>query len=690
MWNMMFLLGILVPWCSPIGLRALCCVKPFMPDLELSQVNGTLFPRKTSITQTMASRLIELWRHISKSRTHFESEPDTGFIGKGFTRNMNRVWNYFIKGFLGTVVILFIFPIVCLTASLSSIMLALAAPIWVPAFTILLHVYIMLVYDLDCPDPSRNRYCVFFEALIWNILVQGCLQPFAAVIVATFICPTASVVVLLVGAARYSLRLLWDSLTFHLFIKKCGRVPASDSFAVKRIAGPGLALDYYFVIKPEQALAAFEAKMELDELQAYQHSMERVILQPQKDFSQFVEACFGPFSAQLSKTGPYQALDREAQDLMISLHEKLEKRRRDLQTGLTTAVKSRVKLNTIDLKIAIQLAAHMLEKFYPTHVLGRLSLSEDEFWDNKGLSVGDWPGLAALIYTEIFSLDFLTPLSDTDTHFKLEPHSQLDLIRYTEMVQNATDVIGSNGPDLLGNVYAPRGNVQVHLPFLEVSAFNPRSRITMNFRKPEKRDTTTGLTTPRVRAHRTQQTTDTSRSWRPWKRKTHHRSVAEKLLIPLPIPHPVHIAISIHNRDSEQPISLDSELCWEILRAIEDCQGDIQAVNSVARYRGGAGDSSIDSLDSDSSAGTRESVAAAGGTETLPCGNREVSTTIKMEQEQPQSNGFHWTLSNWGAVQSARRRNNSSIVRVDLASPEDISLDTDSSRVVFSAYGTTV
>lgn len=49
-----------------------------MSDLELSQINGTLFPRKTSVTQTMASRLLELWRHISKSRTHFESEPDTG------------------------------------------------------------------------------------------------------------------------------------------------------------------------------------------------------------------------------------------------------------------------------------------------------------------------------------------------------------------------------------------------------------------------------------------------------------------------------------------------------------------------------------------------------------------------------------------------------------------------------------
>jgi len=37
-------------------------------------------------------------------------------------------------------------------------------------------------------------------------------------------------------------------------------------------------------IRPEQALAAFEAKMEFDELAAYQHNMEQMILQPQKDF----------------------------------------------------------------------------------------------------------------------------------------------------------------------------------------------------------------------------------------------------------------------------------------------------------------------------------------------------------------------------------------------------------------------
>lgn len=55
--------------------------------------------------------------------------------------------------------------------------------------------------------------------------------------------------------------------------------------------------------------------------------------------------------------------------------------------------------------------------------------------------------------------------------------------------------------------------------------------------------------------------------------------------------------------------------------------------------------------------------------------------------ERDSVSGAHqWTLSNWGQ----RNRKNSGSVRVDLASPEDVTLDSDSSRVVFSTYGTTV
>lgn len=121
---------------------------------------------------------------------------------------------------------------------------------------------------------------------------------------------------------------------------------------MKRIAGPGLASDYYFQVSPEQALAAFEAKMEWDELAAYQTIVESTISQPQKDFAHFVEACFGSFSTQLSKAGgPYKTLEKEGQNLMQVLHEKLEKRRRDLQTGLSISVKSKIKLSTNELKV---------------------------------------------------------------------------------------------------------------------------------------------------------------------------------------------------------------------------------------------------------------------------------------------------------------------------------------------------
>ncbi len=96
-WNGAYACGYLVPWCSPIGLRALLSQQPFYADLELSQVNGALCPARSAYTPTLSSRLASLWRHISKSRTEFETQPDTGFVGKGLSRQVNRVWNYGCK-----------------------------------------------------------------------------------------------------------------------------------------------------------------------------------------------------------------------------------------------------------------------------------------------------------------------------------------------------------------------------------------------------------------------------------------------------------------------------------------------------------------------------------------------------------------------------------------------------------------
>ncbi|XP_012271893.1 uncharacterized protein LOC105695146 isoform X2 [Orussus abietinus] len=687
-WNAMFLLGVAVPWYSPVSIRALLLVQPFTPDLELSQLNGTLFPRKSSQTATLCSRLITLWRHISKSRTRFETEPDTGFIGKGMTRHLNRWWNYGVKGLLGTIVILFVFPVVCILASLGSLLIAVTAFMWMPLVTLTLHTFMALVMDLDSPEPSRNRYLVVMEALVWNILIQGLLQPLAALFVAVFVCPLVSLSILTAAVTRYWIRLVWDTAMFHLLIKSRGRVPASDSFVVKRIAGPGLAQDYYYQIKPEQALAAFEAKLELDELLAFQQETERLIAQPQRDFAQFVEACFGPFAASLAKNkDPYKSLEKEARDLVAVLHEKLDRRRRDLQTGLGVGVRSKIKLTSVDLKVAIQQAARMLERHYPSHVFARLTGNEEDFWESKGLVSGDWAGLSGLMYADIFSLDFLQPLDEADTKFKLDPHPGVDLSRYTDMIRS-TELGGANGPDLLGAVYAPRGNVRVHSPYLEVSAFNPRGKQLSSSRKSDKRCDTSSvlLMSARISRRSTLGSGSSDTRWQPWKRKSRPYN-AEKLVIPLPIPHPVHIAVTIHNRDSEEPIPVDSELCQNILRAIEESPGDI-AFEGVARYRGG-GD---DSADGDDLNGARDSSfdsVASQSSVSLGTGVEKEVATPGARSEETRTDTCQWTLSNW-AGGSARRRKDSGSVKVDLASPEDVTLDTDSTRVIFSTYGTTV
>uniref|UniRef100_A0A8D8Y4T6 Uncharacterized protein n=1 Tax=Cacopsylla melanoneura TaxID=428564 RepID=A0A8D8Y4T6_9HEMI len=668
-WNIMFFFGIFIPWCSPLGIRALVCIEPFYSHFELSQVNGTLFPRKFSLTPTLCSRLLHLCRHISKSRTYFETKPDTGFIGKGLTRHVNRVWNYLIKGVLGCLVLTLVFPVACILTTIVCLLLALTAVIWVPLVTLALHLGMALVYDLDCPDPGfRNRYCVILEALLVNIFLQGLVQPVLALLIACCFCPLACILCVSVGLVRYWLRLVWDTGMFYGLIKKRGRVPACDSFIVKRIAGPGLASNYFFQVRPEQALAAFEAKLELDELLAYQHQTESRVLQPQKDFAQFVEACFGPFSATLAKNGPYKELEKEAETLMASLHEKLDRRKRELMPGLSPSLRSKVKLTTIELKIAIQQAALMLERFYPSHVFARMGPDkEEELWELKGLARNDWAGLAGLIYADIFSLDFLTPLDDSDTKFKLEPDSSIDLSRFTEMVR------GAGGLDLLGPIYAPRGNIQVNSPYLEVAAFNPRSNI-----RPDKNCWSSknhnpshrvggGVPGSGLNSGGVDPSPDPSSDrrggagggerrpvitcWRPWKRNTIPYS-GEKLLIPLPLPHPARIAVTIYNRDTDDVIDLDSELTQQVLRAIEetctDCQGEMNKYLE---------DNSMDSVESQSSIAS--------------------------------SSTFNWRQGEWNSA-TRRKLRSTNVVRVDLASPEDVTLDTDSSRVVFSTYGTTV
>ncbi|GFS15118.1 Gmk_2 protein [Elysia marginata] len=279
-WNVIYLLGILVPWCSRLGLRALLWPSAFTPDLELSQVDGSFYPRMSSHTHSLVSRLRALWANVASSRAAFEAAPDTGFLGKSMTRHFNRLWNYVLKGAVGSVITVLVMPVACVATSTLSLLAAVLSPLWVPAVTLIAHFFFFLVWDLDCPRSGKNRLSLLCEALVWNLLLQGCLQPLAALLVGTVVCPLTAIIGFLFAGLRFCLRRAWDVLMFQLVIKSRGRVPSSNGFVARRIAGPGLASNYFFQIRPEQALAAVEARAEHDELMAWQKNVMAVIETP--------------------------------------------------------------------------------------------------------------------------------------------------------------------------------------------------------------------------------------------------------------------------------------------------------------------------------------------------------------------------------------------------------------------------
>lgn len=65
-----------------------------------------------------------------------------------------------------------------------------------PLLTLLLQVTNMLIYDLDSPEQKRNRFFVIGEAIVWNIGMEGCVQPVLALSVAAVVCPFISLIIL--------------------------------------------------------------------------------------------------------------------------------------------------------------------------------------------------------------------------------------------------------------------------------------------------------------------------------------------------------------------------------------------------------------------------------------------------------------------------------------------------------------
>ena len=77
-----------------------------------------------------------------------------GFLGKAFTRHINRFWNYVIKGAIGSFLLVTIFPLICILVCVLCLVAAVTAPMWMPLVTLCVHLFFILIYDFDHPGEN--------------------------------------------------------------------------------------------------------------------------------------------------------------------------------------------------------------------------------------------------------------------------------------------------------------------------------------------------------------------------------------------------------------------------------------------------------------------------------------------------------------------------------------------------------
>ncbi|CAF4746596.1 unnamed protein product [Rotaria sp. Silwood1] len=469
--NAIYTFCLVIPFASPVSFRALLSLRPFRPDYKLNRDDLKLHEDPSSKTETFISRLVALWNHVRQSRQKFEQAPDRGFLGKNMQRIFNRFWNYVAKGFVGTVAICAIYPASCVLLSIGSFILGVLSPIWMPILTLLFHILQILIYDANSAGEYGRKFFCLINILITDFLLCGIIQPIL-VLIALILSPIISLLILIYALLHRFTGGLYDQIVFKLIIKRLARIPAHDTFLARRIAGPGLAAQYFYQVSSPEVLAALESLIEQKELNIYRLYIEEILMKPINEYRRFFNAAFEPFSAQIQITDSpsiYSRMNDVVNKHIRNLKTAIDKRN-DLLQIHHGPQHDRIRLTDAGLTAVLIEGKQLVEKWYPKRILSYLNEDETEkFWNDYDLEENDWLGLASKLLQELFCRDFLTPLEQTDVCYSLQV-DHITLSKYAHMIHSANL---HDDLDAVTSVYLPETSYTINYPSFNQDIFNP-------------------------------------------------------------------------------------------------------------------------------------------------------------------------------------------------------------------------
>ncbi|CAF3538364.1 unnamed protein product [Adineta steineri] len=551
--NTIFILCLAVPFSSPVSFRALFSIKPFQPDYELHRDDLKLHPHSKSKTQTFISRLVALWDHVRQSRKKFEQQPDRGFLGKNIQRIFNRFWNYVAKGFVGTIAICAYYPAACFIVPTASFILGVLSPIWMPIVTLLCHILQILFYDANSAGEYGRKLFCLINIVITDFLCCGIIQPIL-VLIALIASPIASLLLVIYALLHRCTRGMYDTVIYQLVVKRFARIPAHDSFHARRIAGPGLASEYFYQVSSPEVLAALESLIEQKELQVYRTYVEQILMKPVDEYRRFFNAAFEPFSAIVQMTSSqsvYARMNDVVNEHIRNLRTTIEKRDNLLRVQ-RGAKHDRIRLTETDLTAVLIEGTQLVEKWYPKRILSYLNKEEtDKFWNDLDLEPNDWFGLTSKLLQDLFCRDFLTPLEQTDVFYSLKV-DHITLSKYAHMIDSANL---HDDLDVVTSVYLPETSFTISQPSFDQQILNPNEAIlNLSTNYSEKRRIKFHGRIYRFFNHQG----NYSKHANNLSKYVDYTSITCRFSIPIQIPDVICINIIIFNRDNNNSLTATS------------------------------------------------------------------------------------------------------------------------------------
>ena len=262
---------------SMFGIKALFLYN-FCKDYSINIYNGRI-EETDEVYSTFPKSINNLWVWVMESRRAFESAPDTGILGKGFTRIFHLFLNYILRLLFLGILLITCYPGLIILNIVICLCLIICSPLLSLLWIILDFLLCLIIYN----RYDKLKIFPLLRILILEFLI-GFIFQLVSSILSIIIQPLLSLFFFIYSQIHFILRFFYD-LFFYSIFKCLGKIPETNNCIAWVVSGPGLFRERYYDIQNKDILSLVIGELEKRILYNYIKKIKEILDTPNNAIS---------------------------------------------------------------------------------------------------------------------------------------------------------------------------------------------------------------------------------------------------------------------------------------------------------------------------------------------------------------------------------------------------------------------